>query len=286
MVKARGEGVFDAAVYTVLILSALLCLVPLLYVVAVSLTPYTEVIRTGGFIIVPRELTLDAYKRLYDYPGMFRSMGVTLLITVVGTAASLMLTLLIAYPLSKKGLPGRKIFSTMALITLLFSGGTIPTYLIVNALGMVNTIWALILPAAIWSSNVFIMRTYFASLSEELFESARIDGAGEFRILFRIALPLSVPVMITMGLYYAVGLWNNYMSAVIYITSRELRPLQVLIREILSLTQEQLVDAEQVVPSVTMQMAAVVFGSLPIIAIYPFLQRFFIKGVMLGSIKG
>ena len=286
MVRARGDRLFDSIVNTFLVLLALLCLFPLLYVVAISLTPYTEIIRTGGFIIVPRQLTLEAYNRLWDYPGIFQSMGVSVLITVVGTVVSLILSLLMAYPISKKGLPGRKLFNTMVLIALLFSGGTIPTYLVVRDLGLLDTIWAVIMPAAVWSSNVFIMRTYFASLPEELFEAARIDGAGEFFILGRIVLPLSVPVMVTMALYYGVGLWNNYMSAIIYITKRELRPLQVMIREILSLTQEQLVDAEQVVPAITMQMAAVVFGSAPVIIVYPFLQRFFVKGVMLGSLKG
>lgn len=286
MVKGKSDRWFGGIVNALLILMALLCLLPMLYVVSVSLTPYTEIIRTGGFILVPRLVTLDAYKRLYTYPGMFQSMGVSIAVTALGTVISLILSLLIAYPLSKKGLPGRKAFNIMVLITLLFGGGTIPTYLIVKGLGMVDTIWAMILPSAIWSSNVFIMRTYFITLPEELFDAARIDGAGEFFILRRIALPLSVPVMVTMALYYGVGLWNNYMSAIIYITKHSLRPLQVMIREILSLTQEQLVDAEQVVPSITMQMAAVVFGSAPVIIIYPFLQRFFVKGVMVGSLKG
>lgn len=286
MVRGKSQRIGDWIICGVLLLLAACCLFPLLYVVSVSLTPYSEIIRTGGFILIPRVFSLQAYEKLWEYSGVFRSLGVTVYITVIGTLISLFLSVLLAYPLSKRDIPGIRIFTFMTLIPLLFSGGLIPTYLVVKSLGLLNTPYSIILPTAVWSSNVFIMRTFFLSLPTSLFESCRIDGASEFRILWSIALPLSLPMMATMGLFYAVGLWNNYLSAIIYITDHDMRPLQVVVREILMLTQENLNDADQVVPAITMQMASVVFASLPIIIVYPFLQRFFVKGVMLGAIKG
>lgn len=286
MVKGKRDKAFDWLVNGLLIFCIFVCLFPILYVVSVSLTPYTEVIKHGGFMIIPRNISFDAYAKMLDYPGIFEGLGITVFVTLVGTFISMTLSVLIAYPISRTQLPGRRFFTMMVLFTLLFSGGTIPTYLVVQDLGLTDSVWAMILPNAVWSSNVFIMRTFFSALPEEIFESARIDGAKEFRILFSLVLPLSVPVLVTMGLFYAVSYWNDFMSAVLYITKRSLYPLQLIIREILSLAQEPLIEADIVVPSVTMQMASVVFASLPIIVVYPFLQKHFVKGVMLGAVKG
>lgn len=169
---------------------------------------------------------------------------------------------------------------------MLFSGGLIPTYLVVQSMGLLNSVWALIVPGAIATFNVLVMKSFFENLPEELFESARIDGAKEFRILWRIVLPLSIPSVMTVGLFYMVGHWNSFFSAVLYITDTDLYPLQVVIRNMLLLSQSSELQAEVTVPTAAMQMAAVILGSLPIIAVYPFIQKHFTKGMLLGAIKG
>lgn len=286
MVRNTGDKWFVGSSYTLLAIVGLAAVVPLLYVFSVSLTPFAEVLKHGGYVLIPKELTFNAYKKLIGTSTIPRSLLVTVYITVVGTAINLILTSLIAYPLSRKQLPGRRFFLLMVVFTLLFSGGIIPTYLIVKATGLIDSLWALILPTAVSSFNVLIMKSFFEQLPEELFESARIDGAKEFLILFRLVVPLSLPVMITVGLFYAVGHWNSFFNAIMYVTDRSLFPLQVVVREILMLTQQPLENAEDQVPTVTMQMAAVVFASLPVLVIYPFLQKHFTKGMLLGSIKG
>ena len=286
MVRGLEDRIFNSVSYAILALVGLSAVVPLLYVFSVSLTPYAEVLKNGGYVLFPKEITFNAYKTLLSYSAIPQSFKITLFVTVVGTAINLILTTLMAYPLSRKGLPGRRLFLFMVVFTLLFNGGIIPTYLIVKATGLIDTVWALIVPNAIWSFNVLVMKSFFENLPEELFESARIDGAHEWRILLQIVIPLSVPSMITIGLFYAVGHWNSFFAAIMYITDRSLFPLQVVVREILMMTQQPLENAEDMVPTVTMQMSAVIFASLPIIAVYPFLQKHFTKGMLLGSIKG
>lgn len=285
MVKSIGDRTFDAIVYLLLALVALAAIFPLLYVVSVSLTPFGEVLKHGGYIIFPRSITLDAYRQFLDRPQIARAFGVTVFITVVGTFVNLVLTTLLAYPLSKKNLPGRGVFLFLVVFTLLFSGGIIPTYLVVKAVGLMDTVWAMIVPNAIWSFNVLIMKSFFENMPEEVFESARIDGAGELRILIQMVLPLSVPMFLTVGLFYAVGHWNEFFQALMYVTDRSLQPIQIVLRELLQQTQ-QLENPEDFLPAVTVQMAAVVLASLPIILVYPFIQKHFTKGVLLGSLKG
>ncbi|NQX61123.1 carbohydrate ABC transporter permease [Paenibacillus qinlingensis] len=286
MVRMPGERVFNGIAYTLLALVGLAAVLPLLYVVSVSLTPYGEVLKNGGYVLIPKHLTLSAYSKLLETSNIFRSLQVTVLITVVGTLINLVLTTLMAYPLSRKNMPWRSFFLGMVVLTMLFGGGIIPTYLVVKATGLIDSIWSMILPNAIWSFNVLIMKSFFENLPEELLESARIDGAKEFRILRQIVVPLSKPSLITIGLFYAVGHWNQFFAAIMYVTDRRLYPLQVVVREILMMTQQPLESAENMVPTVTMQMSAVVLASLPIIVVYPFLQKHFTKGMLLGSIKG
>jgi putative aldouronate transport system permease protein len=286
MVRGTEDKLFNTFIYIILGLVGLAAVVPLLYVVSVSLTPYGEVLRNGGYVLIPKAVTFQAYMKILSASDIWSSFRVTLFITFVGTAISLIVTMLLAYPLSRKGLPYRKWFLFMIVLTLLFSGGIIPTYLIVKNTGLLDTIWALILPNAIWSFNVLIMKSFFENLPEELFESARIDGAGEFRILWQLVVPLSMPSIITIGLFYAVGQWNQFFQAIMYVTDRTLFPLQVVVREMLMLSQQAMENSENMVPTVTMQMSAVVVASLPIILVYPFLQKHLTKGMLLGSIKG
>ncbi|CAG7617093.1 carbohydrate ABC transporter permease [Paenibacillus allorhizosphaerae] len=286
MVSRAEDKLFQVVSYFILAVVGLAAVIPLLYVFSVSLTPFAEVLRHGGYVLFPKEITFNAYEKLIGTSTIPRSLGVTVYITVVGTTINLLLTTLVAYPLSRKYLPGRSLFLIMVVFTLLFSGGIIPTYLVVKATGLIDSLWALILPTAVSSFNVLIMKSFFEQLPEELFESARMDGAKEFRILLQLTVPLSLPVMVTVGLFYAVGHWNSFFNAIMYVTDRSLFPLQVVVREILMLSQQPLENAEDQVPTVTMQMAAVIFASLPVLAVYPFLQKHFTKGMLLGSIKG
>ncbi|SFJ33746.1 putative aldouronate transport system permease protein [Paenibacillus sp. UNC496MF] len=286
MVKSANDRIANAIVFVILLACGLVAVFPLLYVLSVSLTPFSEVLKNGGFILVPRSITFDAYHKLLTESNIPRAFGVTVLITVVGTMLNMAITALMAYPLSRKQLPGRNFFLMMVVFTLLFSGGIIPTYLVVKSLGLLDSIWAMILPNLVWSFNVLIMKSFYESLPEELFESARIDGAKEFRILLQIVVPLSVPVTLTIGLFYTVGHWNEFFQAIMFVTDRSLFPLQVVVREILIQTQQPLENAENMTPSETLQMASVILASLPIIIVYPFLQKHFTKGMLLGSVKG
>ncbi|KRE49563.1 carbohydrate ABC transporter permease [Paenibacillus sp. Soil522] len=286
MVKSLDDKIFNGIVYVILGLCGLAAILPMLYVLSVSITPFGEVLRNGGFILFPREITFTAYRTLLTESNIPKAFQITVLITVIGTAVNIVLTGLMAYPLSRKNLPGRQFFLLMIVFTLLFSGGIIPTYLVVKSMGLLDSIWAMILPNAVWSFNVLIMKSFFEGLPEELFESARMDGAKEFRILLQIVIPLSIPVLLTVGLFYLVGHWNEFFQAIFYVTDRTLFPLQVIVREILIQSQQPLENAENVLPTQTMQMASVMIASLPVIVIYPFLQKHFTKGMLLGSIKG
>ena len=286
VIRSMKDRLFDGAIYTVLTFATLICLFPLLYVVSVSLTPFAEVLRNGGFVVIPRQITFVAYELFLSDTRIPRSYQVTAFITVVGTCINLVLTILTAYPLSKRYLPGRGPLMMFFLLPMLFTGGLIPTYLIVKNAGLIDGIWALIIPASIATYNVILMRTFFAGISEELYEAARIDGAGELRVLVRIALPLSVPMLMTNALFYGVGHWNKFFDAILYITKSSLHPLQVVLRGILVDTEQMQDVAEYTTPTETLKMAAVVLTALPIVLVYPFIQKYFTKGMLLGAIKG
>ncbi|GGD66103.1 carbohydrate ABC transporter permease [Paenibacillus nasutitermitis] len=286
MVKSLEDRIVNFIVYFLLGLAALAAILPLMYVVTVSITPISEVLKNGGFILIPKSITFSAYGQLFTQTGIPRALAVTAFITIVGTVVNLVLTALMAYPLSRKLMPGRSFFLLMILFTMLFSGGIIPTYLVVKSLGLLDSVWSMILPNAVWSFNVLIMKSFYESMPEELFESARIDGAKELRILLQIVIPLSIPSMLTIGLFYMVGHWNEFFQAIMYVTDRSLFPLQVIIREILMMTQQPLENIDNILPTETMQMASVITASLPIIIVYPFIQKHFTKGMMLGSVKG
>ncbi|MFD0869884.1 carbohydrate ABC transporter permease [Paenibacillus residui] len=286
MVRGWGDKLFNTVVYIVLTLVGLSAVLPILYVAAVSVTPYAEVLKNGGYVLVPTELTLAAYRKIFGTSDILRSFQITLFVTTVGTAINLLLTMLTAYPLSRRALPHRNLFLFLVVFTMLFSGGIIPTYLVVKSTGLLDTVWALIIPSAISSFNVLIMKSFFEQLPEEIFESARMDGASEARLLLRIVVPLSTPALVTIGLFYGVAHWNQFFAAIMYITDRSLFPLQIVVRELLMQTVEQMESPENMVPTVTMQMAAVMVAVVPVVVIYPFLQKHFTKGMLLGSIKG
>lgn len=290
--KTKSDYVFDTILYIILILFGLVTLFPLYYVIVMSITPFIEVIANGGFVLFPSSVTLEAYQQIFSSSRIPQALGVTVFIAVVGTALNLAVTMLLAYPLSKKEIPGRNLILFMVVFTLLFSGGLIPLYLIVSSLGLTNTIWSLILPTLVSAFNTLIMKTYFQNLPIELEESARVDGCGEIRTLIQIIIPLSMPIIATLGLFYGVQQWNTYFHAIMFITKSDLQPIQVVLRSMIQTpnvgSELQLTNQSSIqqLPPETVKMATIVVTIVPIIAVYPFLQKHFMRGFLLGSIKG
>ncbi|OPH55998.1 ABC transporter permease [Paenibacillus ferrarius] len=283
-----GEKVWQAAVYMILIVLSLLCLLPFLYVVAVSVTPESEVLRRG-IVIIPETFTFTAYKEVFISHGIGQAYKITLFRTVVGTALNVLFTIIAAYPLSKKYLPGRSTFLIFIVFTMMFGGGLIPTYLLIRSMGLLNSPWVLIIPNLISAFNLVIIKGFFEQLPAEIEESARVDGASELQSLWRIILPLSLPVLATVSLFYAVGHWNSYFDAIVYLNDSNLMPLQVVLRNILLNVATQSADSianSGTVSKFAVQMAAVVVTTVPILIVYPFMQKHFTKGVLMGSIKG
>lgn len=289
--KTKGDKVADTIIYAILALFALVTLFPLYYVVIVSVTPYIEVMRNGGFVIWPDHFTLQAYKEIFGSPRIPQALKITVFITVVGTSLNLAVTTLLAYPLSKTAVPGRK-FILMALVfTMIFSGGIIPLYIVVRSLGLYDSVWALVIPGMVSTFNLLIVKTYFENLPPEIEEAAKVDGCGDLTTLFRIVLPLSAPIMATIGLFYGVTHWNEYFKGIFYISDKTLMPMQVVLRSMIqspNLSTELSVNSLvlDTLPPETIKMAVVIVATLPIVIIYPFLQKYFVKGALLGSVKG
>ncbi|MBR0216574.1 MAG: carbohydrate ABC transporter permease, partial [Clostridia bacterium] len=246
----------------------------------------------GGITLIPRNLTLQTYTTLVRGE-LFMYMKNTVVYTVVGTLVNLMMSCLCAYPLARRTFSGRKFFTAMVTVTLFFSGGMIPMYLTVRSFGMMDTMWALILPGAISTYNMIIIRTAFQSIPESLIESAQLDGANDVIVLFRIVIPLSKATLATMLLFYSVTHWNSYFDAMLYLNKKELYPLQIMLRNMLigGLFNEETAIAGASADSVavtdaTLRSAAIIVTTLPILIVYPFVQRYFVKGVMIGSVKG
>lgn len=283
--KKKYNPVFDTLVYAILIGVAVITVLPVLYVVAVSIPPYDELARNQGVVLFPKEVTFEAYKTIFARPDFWNGMKITIEVTVFGTLINLIVTTLFAYPLSRKGLPGKSFLTKMVMFTMIFSAGTIPTYLIVKATHLLNTMGAYIVPGLVGVSNLIIMKSFFENLPEEIFDAARIDGCGEFKVLSHIVLPMSVPIMLTIGMYYMVSHWNTYMAAVLYVTDDKLQPMQVVLRRLLNTAITDM-SVETVVPTETMRMAAVCFCTIPIVVVYPFIQKYFVKGTLAGAVKG
>ncbi|MDF2959679.1 MAG: transporter permease [Paenibacillus sp.] len=283
-----GNKIFDGVNYVVLTIISLVTILPFIYILAVSFTSPHEVAK-GGFILFPKEWSLSAYKYIFSTDTLIKSLGVSIYITVVGTLINLLFTSLMAYPLARPTLRGRQFILMAVLFTMLFSGGLIPTYFVVKALGLTNSLWSLMIPNAISAFNLIVLKNFFQQIPDGLEDSARIDGCSDIGVLFRIVLPLSLPAMATFGLFYAVTHWNQFFSAIMYINDNEKWPVQVLLREIVILAQSRIGDTgfeETEIQPLTIRMAVIVFATVPIMLVYPFLQKHFAKGVMLGSVKG
>ncbi len=286
MVKSKNDVAYELLVLFIITLVGLVCVIPILFVIAYSLTPMEEMLRNGGFVLIPRKITFNAYAFMIKNPTLISALKVSAIITVFGTMANLVVTMMLAYPLSRDYLPGRGTFIKLIVFTMIFSAGTIPTYLIVRWTGVINTLWALILPSLVTVYNFIVMKAFFEGLPNDLFESARIDGAGEFKILYRIVLPLSLPIVTTISLYYAVAPWNVYTAAILYIQDTNLMPLQVILRRMINAASTNDLNVEDEIPPETMRMAAVCIATAPIVIIYPFIQKYFVKGTLAGAVKG
>ncbi|MGW5193216.1 carbohydrate ABC transporter permease [Kribbella sp. NPDC004138] len=280
----------------VLVLIALAVAFPLYVVVVTSLSSTEAVTRAGGLVVVPRELTVAAYVQLLSGGVVTRALLISVVITAVGTAFSLGITVLAAYGLSRPGSLFHRPLLFVVLLTFLFGPGIIPSYLVVNALGLIDHYASLILPAAISAFNLIVMRSFFMGIPSELIDSARIDGAGEFAILRRIVLPLSKAVVAVVGLFYAVGYWNAFFNALLYINDNTKWPLQMVLRTYIVQQQPLPTGAGgvatgvglglQPAPGLAIKMAIVVIAIVPVLLVYPFIQRHFQKGVIIGAVKG
>lgn len=274
--------------YILLSLLVIICFYPFLNVVAYSFSSNRAVL-SGTVTFFPIEMQLDAYKEIIHRGQIWTAMRVTILVTLLGTGLGLLFTILAAYALSKDKLKGRKWISGMILFTMYFSGGIIPTFLVVKNLGMYDQLTSLYIPSAVNVFNFIVMRTFFREIPKSLEEAAYLDGATDIQILQRVVLPLSMPIIATIGLFYAVYYWNDYFNALIYIQSPEKYTLQLRLRSLLfegALGATGNEGLAQQVMAESLKMTCIVVGTVPILAVYPWLQRYFVKGVMLGSVKG
>jgi putative aldouronate transport system permease protein len=281
----------DAANWLLLAIVALLMVFPFLHIFSVSFSSLRDVLEKE-FIMWPTHWVTDAYQTILASNNFIRSLGVSAYITIAGTVVSLLLTATMAYGLTRN-VTGQRIILLLIIFTLLFNAGMIPTYLVVKEVGLMNSTWSLIIPSAISAFNLIVMRQFFLSIPNELTEAGLIDGASELRIFTSIMLPLSKPSLAAFGLFYAVGYWNKYFEGVLYLNDSSKWPIQVVLRQIVimneataALGNEAMLMLENPPPPVTIQMAAILMATLPILIVYPFLQKHFAKGVMLGSVKG
>lgn len=272
--------------YALVLLAGIIMFYPFWYILVYSVSSYSAVIGKGA-ILVPHGFTLDAIKQVLSDPSIYTAYGNTLFLAIVGTFLSLAATLLFAYPLSCH-IYGHRVISFLVYFTMLFSGGMLPTYYVVRTAGLLDSLWSLILPVLINPFYVFIIRNFFEAVPDALKESAYIDGAGQMRTFISIMLPLSMAVVATMTMFYAVGYWNSYFSAIVYIRSPDKRPLQLILRDMIatSSTEEMGDFSMSDLTPTTLKMATLTVSVIPILCIYPFLEKFFEKGVMVGAVKG
>jgi putative aldouronate transport system permease protein len=285
----RGGKVFDAVNVSVLVALGLVTVLPLGWIVAGSFASESE-IAERSFFLWPREFVTDTYDYIFSTNTFMRSLLVTVGVTAVGMVIQVALTFTMAYPLAKRHLPGRNILIGLVVFTMVFSAGLIPTYLIVRELQLLDTYWALILPLAINPFYLIIVKNFFQELPEELQEAAQIDGCTELGVFWRIVLPLSKPILATMGLFYAVAIWNDFMSPLLYIDDSSKWTLQMFVRQVtvssdMANTLGQ-IDPNYVPPEQGLKFAVIVVATVPILMLYPFLQRHFAKGILIGSVKG
>lgn len=290
MRQRLGFNFYDVFVVTFCVLFALICFYPMWYVFIASLTPYEEFVK-GGLMLWPTGgVDFQYYNVIFNNSSFISSLWISASKTVIGTALSLLVTSTMAYAVSKVHVPGMKVLNLLTVFTMFFSGGLVPSFILISKLGLYNTRWALILPGAIGAYYVIIARTFFQSIPDSLTESAKLDGANDIVILQRIIIPLSMPIVAVLTLYYAVSHWNSYFGAMVYIVDKKLQPLQLYLRRLLientgEATNSMANGEEKSLITEQIKYAVIIVSTLPILCVYPFLQKYFVKGVMIGAIK-
>lgn len=282
--------IFDAANVFLLFLLCAVMLYPLWYVLCCSFSDPSLLMRHTGMLLLPLNFSLAGYEKVLNYSPLWNAYGVTIFVVIVGTSLNMLASILFAYVLSCKDMMWHKLITGLAVFTMYFSGGMIPTYLVVKGVGLYDSVWAMIFPGLISTYNCIILRTAFYGIPDSLQESARIDGAGSLRILFSVCVPLIVPTIATVTLFYAVGHWNSWTNALLYIRKQELMPLQMVLRALLIQNEAVEVtggqDLQTELNALLLKYVVIVVSTVPILCIYPFIQRYFTKGVMIGAVKG
>jgi putative aldouronate transport system permease protein len=285
--NTRAGRAFDVLNIVLLTGVGLLAILPFVYVLAGSFATELE-ITTRPFFVWPNEFTTTSYESILSSDVIVRAFATTVVVTFVGTLIQLMLTVLMAYPLAKADLPGRRTILSLVIFTMVFSAGMIPTFLVVKDLGLLDTYWSLILPMAINPFSLIIIKNFFQQLPIELQESAKIDGANELQVLRHVVIPLSKPVLATFALFYAVGIWNDYLSPLLYLSDTGKWTLQMILRQVTaaaSLSADEL-NSDVPPPAQGIKFAVVIIATIPVLLAYPFLQKHFAKGMLIGSVKG
>lgn len=291
--QSRSDRIVEWTIVCLLGLVLIIVIYPLIYVFSASLSDPLAILK-GEVRLLPKGFNLDAYKKVFQNQNIIRGYLNTFIYTLTGTAINVVMTTLAAYPLSRKDFYGRNVFNVLIVFTMFFSGGMVPMYILVSNLNLLNTIWAVVLPGAISVWNMMIMRTYFQSnISLEIQEAAAMDGCSNIGILSRIVLPLSAPILAVMILFYAVGHWNAFYNALMYLSDRSKFPLQVILREILIQNRmdemASVLDEDKIQYMMNVEAlkyAVVIVANIPVFILYPFLQKYFVKGVMIGALKG
>ncbi len=286
--RSRGENIFNVCNITIMVLFMIACLYPFWYVICASFSKSTLLMGNTNAIMLPLGFSTAAYERVFNTAAIWRGYGNTIIYVVVGTAINIFMTLLAAYFLSRKNLPGKTVLTILIMFTMYFSGGMVPGYLNIQQLHLYDTRWALLIPGALSTYNLIIMRTAMSGIDDSLTESAMLDGAGHFTILWKILVPLCKATIAVLVLYYGVAHWNSWFNAMIYLEDKSKQPLQLVLRQILILSDMSAADigddVEQL--SETIKYATIIVSTVPILALYPFLQKYFTKGVMVGAVKG
>ncbi|QOV19137.1 carbohydrate ABC transporter permease [Blautia liquoris] len=288
--KIKKVDGFKIVTVLVVVFIAACCLFPFLHVLAVSFSDKTSVIR-GDVLLLPKKIDLSAYKAVFNNKGLMRSMWFTLILTAVYTIISVAMTILCAYPLSRPGLKFKSPILLYILFTMYFSGGMIPGYLNIKSLGLLDTFWVLVLPTALSTYNMILMKSFFQSLPRELEESAYVDGANDLVVLLKIVLPVSKAMLATMVLFYAVSRWNGFMDAILYINDERMFTIQLRLRQLIQSSQvssmiEDIPEMKGNLIAETIKASCLIFSMIPVLVVYPWLQKYFVKGVMIGSVKG
>lgn len=287
--RSAANRTFDIVVFILVLLSVLTCVIPFLYIIALSFSSNAAIV-AQQVTLVPVGFNLQTYQTVLSDMSMVYSLGYSVVLTAVYTVMSMAVTILAAYPLTKKRLKGRSLFLGLIMFTMYFSGGLIPDYILVKNLNMLNTVWSLILPGLLSVYNMIILKSFFQSIPESLEEAAELDGCTEIGILVRIVLPLSLPSIATLSLFYAVGRWNGFMDALFYITKPSLYPIQLKLYQLINVSQSTTSQLEGSiganVPPEGIKAASVMFATVPILLVYPWLQKYFVSGVMIGAVKG